>query len=617
MLAVGLGVLVRALERGVATRSGWPLIAMPLRAGGVYLLGGALAAIQLLPWVELVRLSPRAAGASFAFVFERSKVGADWLLLLFPYLFGALRAGVYGEAPRIGTGVRIWEQAAYVGILPLALAVVGLAGLFVGRAPSAEDGAGRRGTLAFLALLLCAGVVLAAGANTPFAEYTYATPVLGRLRDVERSVVLASFALALLAGCGLQRLLDAGVATLADRWRAGLAALAVAIVAVPLGVVWLAARPTLSPELIERGITLETLQLLRPDRANALVPLLLAVGSAEVLLAWCVAPPTATARRALALAAAALVCCDLMLFAAAFHATSAPAIRERISPVAAFLRQDPGRFRTAVFLTNNDLDERAAQDRLAVSWGMVYGLQDINGFNSLQPRRYTDFLFGPDKADVSYGYLRDQGLLADDSPILSALNVKYLLVPRDAAPQPYLGASFRPVWEDAAVRVYQNDRAYPRAYFAARVFDEPDDPSTLATVTAPGFDGQREALVAGAGALGVSAAPLAPGETVAFATYAPDRLALRATTAAPRLLVLSEMDFPGWHATIDGQSVPIRRTNYLFRGIVVPPGQHTVVLTYRPASLRWGMIISALALVAVGSVGSLGSVAWRRRRTSG
>ena len=607
MLAVGLLVLVRAVSESLVIGRGWSLVTVPLRAGGIYLLGGALAAIQLLPWFELARLSPRAAGATFKFVFERSKVGADWLLLLFPYLFGSLRAGVYGDAPGIGTGVRIWEQSAYVGILPLALAVVGLVGLFVGRARAAERGADRRGTLVFLALLLVTGVVLAAGANTPVSDYTYLTPVLGRLRDVERSVVLASLALALLAGCGLQRLIDAGAATTESRWRAGLVALAITTVLVPIVVVWVANWPELSPGLIERGFTADDLQFLRLDRANALVPLLLAFASAEALLAWGVAPPTMTARRWLTGGAVGLVCFDLLLFTTSFHATAPPATRERVPPVATFLQQDPGLFRTAVYLTNNDLDERESQDRLAVSWGMAYGIQDINGFNSLQPRRYTDYLFGADKTDVSYGYLRDQWLLTDESPVLSALNVKYLIVPRDASPQPYLGTAFRPVWEDNAVRVYQNDRVYPRAYFAARVFDDLDDASTLSTVTAPDFDGRREALVVGASGLGVSNTPLAANETVAFTRYASDRLTLRATTAAPRLLVLSEMDFPGWHATIDGKAVSIERTNYLFRGIVVPPGTHTVELTYRPDSVKWGMVVSGLALAVVAALATGGA----------
>lgn len=594
LLAVGLLVAARAVERAIATRRPWPLALLPLRAGGIVLLGAALAAVQLLPWFELVARSPRAAGASWRFVFERSKVGADWLLLLFPYLFGALRPGPYGEVAGIGVGVRLWEQSSYVGILPLALAAIGLAGLPAWRSPAWRA---RLGSLGFLLALLLVGVVLAAGENTPFAEQTYAIPVLGRLRDVERAVVLASLALALLAGFGLQRLIEAGAGVGGYAWRIGLLPVATGIVVAPLIVARLASWPELPFDLTDRGITLENLQLLRLDRANAQVPLALAAASAFLLLGWpLVGPP---GRRVLPYAAAALVLLDLAAFATAFHPSADPRASARVSPLAAALREDPGRFRVAVFLTHNALGEREAQDRLAVSWAMAYGIQDVNGFNSLQPRRYTDYLFGPDKADVSYGHLRDERLLADDSPVLSALNVKYLVVPKDADPQPRPGASFRLIWEDGAARVYENARVYPRAYLVERARHEPDDAATLAAVTAPGFDGRREALVAGAGAATVPDRPLAAGEGVAVVAYAPDRLVLRATADVPRLLVLSEMDYPGWRARVDGAATPVQRVNYLYRGVVLPPGEHTVEFVYRPASVGWGAAISGLAWVVV------------------
>ncbi|MFN8515511.1 MAG: hypothetical protein U0841_23590 [Chloroflexia bacterium] len=245
LLAVGLLTLVRAVEGCVETIDWRPLLAVPLRVAGIYALGGALAALQLLPWAELAELSPRAASATFAFVFERSKVGEDWLLYLFPYLFGALRDGPYGVVPHIGIGIRLWEQSAYVGIFPLALAAIGVAGIVAGwrtrgRADAPPGHTWERWfSLIFLALLLIVGAVLAAGWNTPFAAYTYEIPVLGRLRDVERAAVLASFALALLAGCGFQRLLDAGAATTGRNWRRGLWLLAAITVALPLGFVWL------------------------------------------------------------------------------------------------------------------------------------------------------------------------------------------------------------------------------------------------------------------------------------------------------------------------------------------------------------------------------------------
>ncbi len=47
-----------------------------------------------------------------------------------------------------------------------------------------------------------------------------------------------------------------------------------------------------------------------------------------------------------------------------------------------------------------------------------------------------------------------------------------------------------------------------------------------------------------------------------------------------RLLVILNRFDPGWHASIDGKSTKILLTNYIFQGVVVPPGQHTVRLAY-------------------------------------
>ncbi len=56
------------------------------------------------------------------------------------------------------------------------------------------------------------------------------------------------------------------------------------------------------------------------------------------------------------------------------------------------------------------------------------------------------------------------------------------------------------------------------------------------------------------------------------------------------------MYFPGWRAYLDGVEIPIYRTNYLFRGVVVPAGQHSLVYAYRPTSVLIGAAISLLAV---------------------
>jgi uncharacterized membrane protein YfhO len=58
------------------------------------------------------------------------------------------------------------------------------------------------------------------------------------------------------------------------------------------------------------------------------------------------------------------------------------------------------------------------------------------------------------------------------------------------------------------------------------------------------------------------------------------------------------MYYPGWRAYVDGVETPILRTNYLFRGVVVPGGRHVVRFAYLPSSVIAGAAVSALALLA-------------------
>ncbi len=573
--AMGLLALLRVLESVLLGRAaqGWvPLV----RLVGIYVLGYALAAVQLVPWVELGLASPRAAGATFQFVFGTSARFADWLQLLFPFGLGAQRTGIFASAPQpINLAVRAWEQAAYVGMLPLALAIVG-AGL-IGRRTRATPAVLRfRIRLVFLVLMALVGVLIAAGDSTPAAELIYRIPVLGKLRAVERAKVLLDAALVVLAAVGFESLLRAR-----GRVRAlplVLAGVLVLLAGAALGAArqgWLA--------LVLPALTLE--------RANFWLPVLLMLGSALALVLL------AFGRRGGAVLAVALVAFDMGVYAAAYNPTTTPDFYTRTPESLAFLPRDGTPFRKATILLNNTaFPSPDGQEALVVSWGMAYGVEDINGFNSLQPRRYTDLVFGPQEGDVSYGYLPNQALLQPESPIFPALNVRYVLVPVRAV-QPTLGAHLRLVAENAWVRVYENTAVWPWAFFPASARTERDPAQVLATVTAPGFDGRRTALVEG------ELPPLGPpaaSDSVELLERQANRISVRTSTSSARLLLTSEMYFAGWRATIDGATASILRTNYLFRGVVVPAGEHRVVFVYAPVSAQVGVAVSLLAAALLG-----------------
>jgi uncharacterized membrane protein YfhO len=65
------------------------------------------------------------------------------------------------------------------------------------------------------------------------------------------------------------------------------------------------------------------------------------------------------------------------------------------------------------------------------------------------------------------------------------------------------------------------------------------------------------------------------------------------------ILVLNDTAYPGWTATVDGHAKEWIDANYLFRGVLLPPGKHAVRFRYQPKSFRWGATISGLALAGL------------------
>jgi len=71
-------------------------------------------------------------------------------------------------------------------------------------------------------------------------------------------------------------------------------------------------------------------------------------------------------------------------------------------------------------------------------------------------------------------------------------------------------------------------------------------------------------------------------------------------TNKPAFLVISEIYYPnGWLAYVDNNVTDIFKTNYAFRGIVVPAGKHTVFLRFRATDIYAGLIISVLSLLVI------------------
>jgi hypothetical protein len=90
-----------------------------------------------------------------------------------------------------------------------------------------------------------------------------------------------------------------------------------------------------------------------------------------------------------------------------------------------------------------------------------------------------------------------------------------------------------------------------------------------------------------------------------------DAVRIEARMSAPGYVVLLDTFSPGWRATVDGRPAAIVRANGAFRAVVVPEGLHTIEMAYRPPVLLAGLALSALTAAASG--GYLLALALRKR----
>jgi hypothetical protein len=144
------------------------------------------------------------------------------------------------------------------------------------------------------------------------------------------------------------------------------------------------------------------------------------------------------------------------------------------------------------------------------------------------------------------------------------------------------------------VRRFSVPGALPRAYAVGGSRTADGRFALERVLVDPGFDPEREVVLTEGSA---QAGPAAFKADVRITDLRPDRVHLDAMLSHDGWVVLVDSFDPGWTARLDGRDVPLLRANHAFRAVRVPAGRHRIEQVYRPASVRWGLAISGLALV--------------------
>jgi Bacterial membrane protein YfhO len=578
-------LLVWIAARSLADRERWRTAARAaldlMLATGLAL---ALSAAQVLPTLELLRTSSRAAGVDMQTALTYSFW--PWRLagLIAPDIFGnPARDLFWGYA-------NFWEDAIYIGLLPFALGLAALVAWMRGRSQALAWLP--RFPFGLLAFSLPVSLLLALGSHTPVFPFLYRwVPTFDLFQAPTRIMVVFVFALSLLAGAGAE-----GWGSLSPRARAwasrAIVATAAVILAAALGAWWLEVKSSFISSTLHTGIVALACTLVW--RFARMEPA--AVDSAQRKL-WL------TGRVAGQGAALLVLGVDLIIAGYGLNPTTSRDLYQPHLPASGKLAGATGEHRYYIpaqdeyaikfqrffrFDTFNAVEDWTQVRAFGLpNSGMLDGLSSAGNFDPLQPARTSALLLAVDTLP------NDQQLR-----LWRAMDV---------------GAVVRSGPDAPRVEGLLNDPH--RAWGVCRAVWARGAEESLDLLLDPDFDPQQQVILeVGAGDEGT---PCRTPPAVALLPSAdPNQVALSVKFAEPGFLVLADTFYPGWQARVDGEWVPLVRANYAFRAVRLEPGSHRVDFAYRPLSFLAGAALSVLTCLALATYWVMKRIARGRRSTS-
>ena len=235
-----------------------------------------------------------------------------------------------------------------------------------------------------------------------------------------------------------------------------------------------------------------------------------------------------------------------------------------------------------------------------------YYHKSIGGYHAAKLRRYQEMIeqyISPEMQEIFTAVSEaggDMTKINGDSiwPVLNMLNTKYVILPLQ-------GGQTVPL---------QNPYTYGNAWFVDKIQYAANANEEIAAV---GQLNLRHEAVADA-KFKTQLGEAVEQDSVSIVTikgYEPNEVSYEVNSGKGGVVVFSEIYYPGWTATVDGEPAELGRVNYILRALNVKPGKHDVVLTFKPKSVNTTETIAyvsyiILILVLLGAA----FMEWKRRK---
>ena len=237
-----------------------------------------------------------------------------------------------------------------------------------------------------------------------------------------------------------------------------------------------------------------------------------------------------------------------------------------------------------------------------------YYHNSIGGYHAAKLRRYQDIIdyyIAPEMQKLMPAVAQaggDMSKVNGDSifPVLNLLNARYFILPL----------------QDGKTVPIQNPYVHGPAWFVDKISYVDNANKEIETV---GKLDLRHEAVADKRFEGVLKAAARQDSTsrVKLVSYMSDNLKYEVSSSKGGVIVFSEVYYPGWTATVDGQSVELGRVDYLLRAVNVAPGKHTVELAFKPKSVTVTETMAYISYAILLGLIALGVyMEWRKKKAN-
>lgn len=289
-----------------------------------------------------------------------------------------------------------------------------------------------------------------------------------------------------------------------------------------------------------------------------------------------------------------IVCIELSRFFTKFTPYTKKEFFFPTTPVLEFLQEQDKPFRIST------------GDTMPVNFQMAYGFETLGGYETMRPYTSSQFIAALNTGSSTANPSGRYGIIDNDtSPLLDMVNTKYYLTlkrnskgapdPEGTIPEKFQDARFNMVFEDKSVAILTSKNTLPRAFMIYDWEELSDDTEVLERLLSRDFNPVVTALF-------TEEIPLSKtkGSSItSYVKYEPQVSEINVQSSKPGMLLVSDAFFPGWKASLDGQQTKIYKANYAFRAVVVPQGEHIVRFWYQPESFDRALLLSLFSIAVL------------------